>query len=187
MFELEQPSMALNDTRLNVTVQMAVTRSVLPAEGLDKILEAVVKAAKDKGGKLKNLVINCHGEPSYLNLGLGVDRPQTMTFRMLAPGGKPLVDVIYLRACNVARIDKPGGEVTGDGNLFCCEIAKNAKCRVVASTATQTTAYTTSTGHPLPYGLLDKFEGTTLVYGPEGNVLSSSNNPMFTKWSFDNE
>lgn len=186
MFSLEQPSMALNDTRLNVTVQMEITRKVLPGEGLDMLLDAVIKAAKAQPGRrLKNLVINCHGEPSYLVLGQGVDRPQTITFRVLAPNDRPLVDNIYLRACNIARIDKPGAELTGDGNLFCCEIAKNARCNVVASTATQTTMY--SGVHPLPYGMLDKFEGTTLVYGPKGNVVSASTNPMYSRFSFDNE
>ncbi len=59
MFTLEQPSMALNDTRLDVTVQMAVTRKVYPSEELGKILDAVIAAAKEKGaGRLKNLVIN---------------------------------------------------------------------------------------------------------------------------------
>jgi hypothetical protein len=182
MFALEQPSMALNDTRVNNTVQMAINRLVQPIEGVSSILGAVVAAAKAQpGGKLKNLVINCHGLPGQLQLGVGIDRSLTNRFGMLVVDDKPIVEVIYLRSCLVARIDGPGS--TTDGNLFCCEIAKSARATVVASTALQQTRYKKSLGMSIPYGMLDKFEGTTLVYGPGGNVLSSQVNPMLTFWN----
>ena len=184
MFALEQPSMALNDTRVDNTVQMAITRSVQPIEGVSSILGAVVAAAKAQpGGRLKNLVLNCHGLPGQLQMGVGIDRNLTNRFSMLVVDDKPIVDVIYLRACLVARIDGPGSQ--SDGNLLCCEIAQHAKATVVASTALQQTRLKKSAGLSIPYGMLDKFEGTTLVYGPKGNVLSSQVNPMMTFWGGD--
>lgn len=184
MFAIEQPSMALNDTRVNNTVQMAITRLVQPVEGVSSILGAVITAAKAQaGGKLKNLVFNCHGLPGQLQMGAGIDRNLTDRFSMLVIDGKPIVDVIYLRSCLVARIDGAGSP--SDGNLFCCEIAKNAKATVIASTAEQQTRIKKSLGMSIPYGMLDTFEGTTLFYGPEGNVLSSQTNPIMTFWKGD--
>lgn len=184
MFALEQPAMALNDTRVNNTVQMTITRLVQPNEGVSGILGAVIAAAKAQpDGKLKNLVFNCHGLPGQLQMGVGIDRSLTNRFSMLVIDDKPIVGVIYLRACLVARIDGPGSPT--DGNLFCCEIAKSAKATVVASTALQQTRYKKSAGMSIPYGMLDRFEGTTLFYGPEGNVLGSQVNPMMTFWNGD--
>ena len=101
---------------------------------------------------------------------------------MLVVNGKPLVETIYLRSCFVARIDGPGS--MSDGNLFCCEIARNAKCTVIASTAYQAQrSFKKSQGASLPFGMLDEFEGTVLFYGPEGNVWHSHTNPMMSFWS----
>lgn len=181
MFPLDQPSMALNDTRVDNTVQMAVTRLVQPNEGISSILGAVLATAKEQpGGRLRNLVINCHGEPGELKLGCGITRDLTNRFSMLVVNGKSIVDRIWLRACLVARIDGAGSQT--DGNLFCCEIAKSAKCIVVASTAIQWTTIKKSLGQSIPYGMLDKFEGTTLTYGPQGNVLTAETNPAMTFW-----
>lgn len=181
MFTIEQPSMALNDSRLDVIVQMKVTKTILPGETVSQVLGYVVNEAKGQpNGKLKNLILNCHGKPGELKMGVGVDRNLTDRFSVLAPEGKPLVGVIYLRSCLVAQIDGAGSQT--DGNLFCSEIAKYAKCMVVASTAVQSTQYTNSQQGPLPFGMLDKFEGTTLLYGPEGNVMRSATYPMFSGW-----
>jgi len=37
------------------------------------------------------------------------------------------------------------------------------------------------------FGQVDRFEGTVLAYGPEGNVLSSYTNPLYDKWSLKNQ
>jgi hypothetical protein len=182
MFAIEQPAMALNDTRVDNTVQMSITRTVTPDESITSILGAVVAAAKAApGGRLKNLVLNCHGTPGQLQMGIGIDRNLTDRFRLLVVNDQPLVEMIYLRACLVARIDGPGSQT--DGNLFCCEIAKNAKCKVMASTALQQTRMKKSAGMAIPFGMLDQFEGTSLVYGPKGNALASQTNPMMTFFS----
>src|SRR5215204_3824287 len=137
MFTIEQPSMALNDSRLDVVVQMKVTKTIQPGEGISQVLGYVVNEAQAQpGGRWKNLILNCHGDPGELHLGGGVTQNLTDRFAVLAPEGKPpLVDVIYLRSCTVARIDGAGSQT--DGNLFCSAIAKYAKCTVVASTAVQ--------------------------------------------------
>jgi hypothetical protein len=179
MFVLEQPSMALNDTRLNVKVSMKISRTVTPNESISSILGAVVKEAKAQpGGRLKNLVFNCHGNPGELIMGCGVINNLTDRFKMLAPDDKPLVERIYLRSCEVARIVNPGSGT--DGNLFCSAIAKYARCIVIASTSVQSTWYG---GETLPYGCLDEFEGTELHYGPKGNVLSVLANRPSGPWT----
>lgn len=181
MFVLEQPSMALNDTRVYGKYTMQINRAVTPDEGISSIIGAVVTAAKGTPeGKLKNLIINCHGLPGELQLGAGVTTDLTDRFKLLAPDDNPLVGTIYLQACLVARIDGAGSP--SDGNLFCSAIAKNAKCTVVASTAKQYFG-----GGDPPYGQMDRYEGTVLVYGPKGNVLSSYTNPLFKPWSFENQ
>src|SRR5262245_60336050 len=121
MFSIEQPSMALNDTRGTTVVNMQINRKVQTEEGVSTILQAVVtEAQKTKEGKLKNLVFECHGRPGELLMGVGIDRSLTNRFSMLVVNGKPLVERIYLRACEVARIEDPGS--MSDGNLFCSEI-----------------------------------------------------------------
>lgn len=181
MFALEQPSMALNDTRSPVIGTMKVNKTIQPDEGVSQVLGYVVNAASQQpGGRLKNLIFFCHGNPAELEMGNGIDISLTNRFSMLAPGGKPLVDYIYFHSCLVARIG--GSDLARDGNIFCSEIARYAKCIVVASTAVQQTGC-----RDLPYGMLDKFEGTELHYGPRGNVLTVIPNPKFDKWSFDND
>ncbi|MEP6850965.1 MAG: hypothetical protein ABI999_19060 [Acidobacteriota bacterium] len=183
MFVIEQPAMALNDTRGTTTVNMQINRTIQPEEGVTDILQKVVVAAKGTtDGKLKSLVLECHGQPGQLIMGAGIDRSLVDRFSMLVVNKKPLVETIYLRSCLVARIDGPGS--MSDGNLFCSAIAKNAKCTVVASTAIQSQrSYKKSQGESLPYGMLDEFEGTVLFYGPEGNVWHSFTNPAMSFWS----
>ena len=166
MITLASPHMGLNDPRAPATVRMWNTWKVKKAETPSHIINWVAAVARGApGGKLKNLVFSCHGNASYLEMGKGFNRSHTGLFRGLAG----LVDKIWFRACLVARIKKPGGAKFGDGNLFCSEIARAAKCYVVASTELQVEV----TGRVLPYGQLDTFEGLVLSYGPKGNVAWS--------------
>jgi hypothetical protein len=177
---LDQPSMALNDSRLGSEVQMWNTRFVKESDSLGNIFDNIVSVAKSApGGKLKNLIFNCHGFPGYLQMGEGIDRVSSVIFRMLSRP-KPLVETIWLRACQVARIDKPGAAVQGDGNLFCSEIAQYAQCVVVAATADQI-AHKYVKVHP--FGCLDEFEGTLLRYGPSGAVVKSETHPAWSMWT----
>jgi hypothetical protein len=174
---LEQPSMAVNDIRLDTEIQMWNNRLVRESDSLGNIFDNIVAVTKGtKEGKLKNLVINCHGSASYLWLGEGMDRVSAVIFKMLSRP-KPLVETIWLRACQIAAIDSPNNPVVGDGNLFCSEIARYAQAVVVASTAIQK-AHKSVKVHP--YGCLDEFEGTVLYYGPGGGVMDSK---TYSKWS----
>ena len=88
-----------------------------------------------------------------------------------------LVDKIWFIACLVARIPDAAmasdlasrypNIVTGDGNIFCSEIARAAQCYVVASTEEQRNAG----GYTL--GQMPTFEGLVLSYGPGGGVTWS--------------
>jgi hypothetical protein len=175
MITLEQPSMALNDVRDYAPGQMWNSWYIQPTDTREHIIEWVATVARGaSGGKLKNIVFCCHGSPGYLQLGQGFDRRHVPLFTHWAG----LVDKIWIRACQFAYIQNPGATPTGDGNLFCSAIAKNARCYVVASTELQYTKQTT----PLPFGQLDSFEGLVLSYGPGGNVTWSHRYPSH-EWS----
>ena len=94
------------------------------------------------GGYLRCVVFMCHGyvdEKTHTGgygLSIGADsilRKHTPLFT----AWKGKVDNIILLACNTAQISEPGTAGDGDGNLLCCEIAKNSGAYVLASTETQ--------------------------------------------------
>ena len=166
MITLEAPHMGLNDARAPVRVQMWNTWDVPAATKREHILDWVAQVASTApGGKLRNVVLNGHGNSSYVQLGEGFDRRHTHLFTRWR--GK--VEKIWFRACSVGLIASPGGTPYGDGNLFCSEIAKAAQCYVVAPTEYQAEYG----GRLLPFGQLDTYEGLLLSYGPAGNVTWS--------------
>lgn len=177
MITLEQPSMGLNDPRHHLNVQMWNTWYVTQTENRQHMINWVASVARGApGGKLKNVVFSCHGSPSFVQLGEGFDRRHAALFRAWSG----LVEKIWFRACQVALIQTPGSPATGDGNLFCSDVAKAANCYVVASTETQWTPPQT-----LPYGKLDTFEGLVLSYGPGGDVTWS--NRYGSNWESNRE
>jgi hypothetical protein len=136
----------------------------------------VAKGAPD--GKLGSLVINCHGYYGKyacsvdgkkcetgggfgLGLGTGIRRSDTPLFS----GLKGLLTEIHIIACGAAQISIPGTSGDGDGNLFCCEIAKNAGAYVYASTSKQNTGLWPS----IPYGKIDGYEGKVYRWDPDGS------------------
>jgi len=175
MITLEQPSLALNDERHgHMTVQMWETKFIKKSDTVDYILNLVASMAKNApGGKLKNVVFSCHGDPAYLRMGEGFGLPDTMRFAHW----RGLVEKIWIRACQVAFVESKG--TTADGNLFCSEIARYARCYVVASTEIQYTrptireSFFNNFHHKLPFGQLDSFEGLVLSYGPSGKITWS--------------
>lgn len=170
MITIEAPHMGLNDERAPATVQMWNTWNVSKTENRQHIIDWVANVARGApGGKLKNVVFSCHGNAAYLQMGEGFDRSHTALFRTWAG----LVEKIWFRGCLVALIATPGAANSGDGNLFCSEVARAAQCYVVASTELQVAA----PGRVLPYGKLDTFEGLVLSYGPAGNVTWSQRYP----------
>ncbi len=161
MITIESPNMALNDSRISRTYQMDNTWPVQTTDTKDHIINWV--AAVAGGGKLKNLVLNCHGNAGFMQMGAGFARSDTDLFA----GWRGLVDKIWITGCRVGFINSAGGN--DDGNLFCSAIAKAAGCYLVVSTETQwfigNTLY--------PKGKIDSFEGLVLSYGPGGDVTWS--------------
>lgn len=148
MFQLERPSMAVNDPRVSAATfmrrfQMWNSWDIAAGESRQHIVDWVAAVARGApGGKLKNLVLSCHGLPAYLVLGQGFD----MTNLPMFAAWRGLVDKIWLPNCRVAEIPTPVGQTTlnsqyptmrtGDGNMFCSGLAKTVNCYVVASTET---------------------------------------------------
>jgi hypothetical protein len=184
MITLEAPHMGLNDPRhAFLKVQMWNTWNVTQTETVDHMLNWVAAVARGAaGGKLKNVVFCCHGAPAFVQCGAGITRSDTSKFS----AWRGLVEKIWFRACLVGYIT-PGtggapGPASGDGNLFCSEIAKAAQCYIVTPTETQTG----TVNRILPYGKLDTYEGLVLSYGPEGNVTWSHRYPSAYKYSDGN-
>jgi hypothetical protein len=168
MITIPQPAMVLNAENVpGPDYKMWNTRKVTKdtdPKGLMTNVASVAKAAD--GGRLKALVINCHGysrekKGGYgLSLGTGITRANVHPLFTTLSG---LVDDIWLVACQAATISEPGGD--GDGNLFCCAMAKAAGANVYASTAKQTTGLWPY----IPYGKIDGFEGKVYKYKSDGS------------------
>ena len=165
--------MALNAEDVPGThYRMWNTYEVPAGHGPDHILGWVAIIAKGApGGKLGTLVINCHGFKGAgglgygLKLGTGIRRADTEKFSVL----KGLVDKIWIIACGAAHIavsTSAGSKIDGDGNLFCCEIAKASGAYVTASTVSQYDG----TIFGLPVGYVDGWEGLVLTYAPTGSA-----------------
>lgn len=191
MYRLERPNMAVNDPRVASgssvrRYQMWNTWDITATEGRQHIVDWVATVARGAdGGRLKNLVLSCHGLPGVLQLGEGF----TSRHLALFAAWRGLVEKIWLPNCLVARIpdaamqaqmdrDYPGWGVS-DGNVFCSTLAKQVQCYVVAATEQQCEMPIT-----LPADQMTSFEGLVLSYGPAGNVTWSSRNPsMWTNSS----
>ena len=189
MIHLDGPHMGLNDSRSTNKVQMWNTWAVLQNEAVDHMIGWVAEVAKKApGGKLKNMVFRCHGAPAFLLCGAGIRRSDTSKFS----AWRGLIEKIWFSACQVAYITPPAsagvcappssgtcplptgsGPASGDGNMFCSEIAQAAQCYVVASTELQVIGV----NRVLPYGCLDTYEGLVLSYSPDGSVSWSHRYP----------
>ena len=135
------------------------------------ILDWCAQVASEVEGGLKAIVINCHGFYGDhwwkggtggfgLDMGTGIGRADTGKFAVLR--GK--VEEIWITACGAARISIPGTTGDGDGNLFCCEIAKQSGAYVMASPQIQMRALF------VPENCIDSYEGKVLRYDPSGGV-----------------
>lgn len=170
MYALERPNMAVNDPRVRSGTavrrfQMWNTWDIAETENRQHIIDWVANVARGAtGGKLKNLVLSCHGAPAYLQLGEGFGSTHIALFA----GWRGLIEKIWLPNCSVAFIGSGGS----DGNVFCSNLAKQVRCYVVASTETQCEVFAN-----VPYDQMTSFEGLVLCYGPKGNVTWSSRNP----------
>ena len=184
MYRLDRPSMAVNDPRVSSGAfirrfQMWNSWDISSGELRQHIIDWVASVARGApGGKLKNLVLSCHGLPAYLMLGQGFDASNLPMF----DAWSGLIEKIWFPNCLVARIPdaamradltrKYPGYAFGDGNVFCSDLAKRVGCYVVAPTELQVEAVVT-----IPVDQMTSFEGLVLCYGPGGNVTWSGRNP----------
>lgn len=187
MFRLQRPNMAVNDPRVSATAggrtytrrfQMWNTWDIATNEDRDHIIDWVASVARRADrGRLKHLVLSCHGLPGTMQLGAGFNRSNLPLFDRW----RGLVEKIWLPNCLVANIpttaqqaqydrDYPGVGVS-DGNTFCSELATRTGAYVVAATETQC-----ETPTDVPPDMMTSFEGLVLSYGPGGNVTWSSRN-----------
>lgn len=172
MFKLNGPTMVLNAVDAPGQYKMINTMSVPDNDTPEHYLGWVAVVADGFGGNIQSLVLNCHGyyngttEDSTggygLKLGTGIFRKDTSKFSVL----KGKVSQIYITACGAARISPLNATGDGDGNLFCCEIAKYSGAGVYAGT-TQQVANTIPI-YPMNY--IASYDGLVLHYTSNGNV-----------------
>ncbi|MCB1826598.1 MAG: hypothetical protein KDJ54_19270 [Candidatus Competibacteraceae bacterium] len=175
MITIDQPAMTLNSkvTPPIARYQMWNSWDIDGTHTIAHIVAWVATVARGApGGKLKNLVIQCHGSPGYIYLGTGsFNRTNVSTMNSWAG----LIEKIWVVACRPAYIDPtcgPTGFCASDGNLLISEMARAAQCYVVASTETQWNIAKT-----YPFGKIPSYEGLVLSYGPQGNVTWSHRYP----------
>jgi hypothetical protein len=194
MFLLRQPSMAINDHRKVGSNQARLRYNMWETWDLNNdgmpVMDIVARinrvAASATGGRLENLVINCHGFPGFLQVGAGISTRDIPLFRDLQ--GK--IGTLYIQACLVARIitaheireripvirnEVPENTHVDDGNMFSSMLARTLGCVLVVPTSIQWFY-----GVDLPFGTVDEYEGLVLWYGPNGSVIQSVRYPYIT-------
>jgi hypothetical protein len=173
MFTLERPNMAVNDPRVSAGTdvrrfRMWNTWDIRATETRIHIVQWVARVARSaRGGKLKNLVLNCHGNSGSLQLGQGFDGSNTGLFSQWLG----LVEKVWLPDCLVAQ------GVAGDA--FCAEMARQAGCYLVAPTEVQCDYF-----QDVPHDQMTSFEGLVLCYDPTGSIVWQGRNP--STWSRGN-
>lgn len=178
MISIQYPHMGLNDERAPVFVRMWNTWKVTQSDTPDHIVDWTASVARSApGGKLKEIVISCHGAPGFLQLGTGIGLAQVGLFSRW----QGLVDKVWIRACLVARITGPATasegdgafigalNLNGDGHRFCTQLAQTLRCYLVVGTELQSSRQYSAT-NPVPFGMLDTYEGLVLSYHPDGTI-----------------
>jgi hypothetical protein len=171
MVPIAEPALALNDSRVGGRIRMSRNIQVRPDDMRNNILGCVTTVADGMPkGRLKSLVLNCHGAPGLLIMGEGFWGPHTGLFERW----RGRVDNIWLTACEIASREqmKPGDHlakgfgngVPGDGYDFCREMAKSANCNVIASEDDQGVPH-----RRIPNGYIDAWEGTVMCFRPDGS------------------
>lgn len=192
--KIPQPAIVLNSQDFPSTkrggYRMAntydVSASHSPAHMMGWAAE-VMKGFKKDGAKSITMIINCHGRERSvtradgtkfssggfgLKIGTGIYSEEDVNcFRSVMP----YVDYIILSACRIAEITNPGERWNGDGNLFCCAIAKAAISVLYCSSGTQYQTEDTPDNH------IDPLNGTWFRYTGLGNCDFHGNFPN-DKW-----
>lgn len=163
--------MAVNDPRAGTggyirRFQMWNTWDIATTESAEHTVDWIGQVARSAdGGRLRNLVLSCHGNSGRLLLGTGFDTNNVQLFQQL----NGLIDKIWLPNCRVAR-----GATGGD---FCGEMAQGIGGYVVAPPEIQCDYF-----EDVPYDMMTSFEGLVLSFGPDGDVSWRGRNPsMFVR------
>ena len=174
MLLMPNPSLALNDQRVGGHFNLRSSLLIYKTISRQGIVNSVANfAGTCPEGKIKSLVLNCHGLPGYLVMGEGFWGPHTGLFQ--AWRGK--VDTIWITACRIAsRKPETKSAKSGDGFTFCQQIAMSAQCTVVASQD-----YQEVPDRDIPEGYIDSFEGQLLTWRPDGSVASARRYDLNTR------
>jgi hypothetical protein len=167
MFEIPQPSMALNSDNVPPPdYEMYNSYKVAADTSPEHMIGWTATVAKGVEGGLRCLVFNSHGSPGTLHIGTGIRLADAAVFSAL----KGYVNTIFIVACRIAQTGSGGAF---DGNLLCGAIAKAAGATVFCSTAYQSTGAYTVLG--LPGGTIDEYEGVILKYSSNGSNKAVTN------------
>jgi hypothetical protein len=176
---IAQPSMIINACDAPWKPRMWNSWTVDDTADPRAIMENVkTVAGTAPGGKLLNLIINCHGyyngegrdaTGGYgLSLGTGIYLRNVNVFDVLRSGG-PCVREILITACGTARISPLDAQGDGDGHRFCQEIARHSGAHVTAATTQQSA--TNFAQWTLPQGHIDDWDGLVVKYSPDGTLV----------------
>ena len=176
MFQVESPSMAVNDNRAPVSYQMDSTINIGAGTSITQIVENILSNIDQSGtSRISNLVLCAHGFPGRFQLGTGLNLLTMGPFERIR--GK--VTRIWFRGCLIARIidsqtstqgDASAlqhfGVTEGDGHVFISQFARLTGCYVIAPTEMQGSRAAT-----YPRGVMDAYEGLVLRYSPQGEIV----------------
>jgi hypothetical protein len=180
MIKIPQPSMVLNAPDFPARCTMRVTYDVDPQEAPDIYLRQVRQAAmRQPGGRLRYLIINCHGiyrsltggpgdRPSGgygLSLGKGLFTHNAEVFGLLrsgGPGSAPLVEKIFITSCGASAVSPQNGMGDGDGERMCKKIAKHSGAMVFGADIIQ--VFGIDAFGQLPPYQIKSFNGTVKAF-----------------------
>jgi hypothetical protein len=170
MIHLEQPSIALNDSRGGARYHMWRTWDARSANTTrERIINEIRDLAFSSSSKVKNLVISGHGAPGRLAVGEGFSQEHLQMFNSWSG----LFNTIWLMGCLVGRNANRPAQVNGvtyggDGRGFCSELAVITHANVIASTEVQA-----ALGITYPYGYISAMEGRVSVFqGRTGQIVA---------------
>jgi hypothetical protein len=155
MITLASPSLAVNDSRSNMTLRMDYVVSTRPRDSIGYVINQI--AARCAHQRLRNVVFNCHGNTARLQIGWGITLQSVPLFGRL----RGQVDKIWFYSCAVAS--------RREGLWFCAEVAKQAQAYVLASPENQHESIEEQT-RGLPFNSLDTFEGKLISFDRTGRV-----------------
>lgn len=116
------------------------------------------------GGKVDRLLIRCHGDDAYLQLGReGVQYDTLGRWKVI----KNRVKDIILYSCSVAQVDEGKAGSWRDGRRFGCKFAEVTGANVYAGNDVQWYSHKQLN--------FKNWEGDLLRFSPDGNVMRMPN------------